>query len=166
MYALGWWVLPNNNLNAVIEYAKLLNDLRKKEVVVGLPKGKADYVYPADGKSPAMSVIDVGMVHEHGSPESGIPKRSFMEVLDKKKSEIFSVMNSMVKIENHKSADIILGRTGAFASGLVIRYIKSSGDGSFAPLKESTIKAKKSSKPLMDTDHLWQSITWDVRNET
>lgn len=154
-----------DNLKAVVEYAKLLNDLRKKEVVVGLPKGKADYVYPAkdNSKSPPLSVIDIGIIHELGSPEAGIPKRSFMEVLDKKKSDVMDVMNSMVKIENHRSADIVLGRTGAFAAGLVIRYIKSSGDGSFAPLKESTIKQKGSSKPLMDTDHLWQSITWDVR---
>lgn len=161
---MGYQLLKNN-LNAVVEYAKLLNDLRKKEVVVGLPKGKSDYVYPAQdsSKSPPISVIDIGIIHEYGSPEAGIPKRSFMEVLDKKRSDVLDVMNSMVKIENHRSADIVLGRTGAFASGLVIRYIKSSGDGSFAPLKESTIKKKGSSKPLMDTDHLWQSITWDVR---
>lgn len=158
-----------DNLKAVVEYAKLLNDLRKKEVVVGLPKGKADYVYPAkdNSKSPPLSVIDIGLIHELGSPEAGIPARPFLKpMLQEKHADVMRVMNSLVKIESHKTADEVLGKTGAYAAGLVIRYIKSGGEGKWAPLKESTIKAKESSSPLIDGGHLWQSITYEVRNAT
>lgn len=143
-----------DNLKAVVDYAKLLNDLRKKEVVVGLPMGKADG-----------SVIEYAMVHEYGSTEKGIPKRSFLrDSFNSERGNVIKLMNSMVKIESSLDADTIYKRVGEMAKGIVIKWFRSKGNGTWEPLKESTIKQKGSSAPLIDNGQLFQSITYEVRS--
>lgn len=143
-----------NNLNAVVEYAKLLNDLRKKEVVIGLPKGSAD-----------STVIEYAAHHEFGAPEAGIPKRSFLrDPFNDEKGNIIKLMDSLVKIESGSNAVTIYKKTGEMAKGIVIRAFRSKGNGKWEPLKEETIKRKGSSAPLIDKGQLFQSISYEVRD--
>lgn len=155
----GWWQLAKgigDNLKAVVDYAKLLNDLRKKEVVVGLPMGSAD-----------STVIEYAAHHEFGAPEAGIPKRSFLrDPFDDDKGNVIKLMDSLVKIESNLNADTIYKRAGEMANGIVIRAFRSNGNGKWQPLKESTINRKGSSAPLIDKGQLFQSITYEVRNAT
>lgn len=158
VYALGWWVLLNaaNNLKAVVNYAKLLNDLRKKEVVVGLPKGSAD-----------STVIEYAAHHEYGAPEAGISKRSFLrDPFDDERGNVIAFMNKLVKVDTAMDADTIYKQAGEMAKGIVIKTFRSNGNGRWDPLKESTIAAKGSSAPLIDKGQLFQSITYEVRNAT
>lgn len=145
-----------DNLKAVVDYTKLLNDLRKKEVVVGLPMGSAD-----------STVIEYAAYHEFGAPESGIPKRSFLrDPFDDDKGNVIKFMDSLVKIESTLDADTIYKRAGEMAKGIVIRAFRSNGNGKWQPLKEATISRKGSSVPLIDKGQLFQSITYEVRNAT
>lgn len=150
--------MPNgiNNLKAVVDYAKTLNDLRKKEVVVGLPKGSAD-----------STVIEYAAHHEYGAKEAGIPKRSFLrEPFDDERGNIIKFMDSLVKIDTALDADTIYKQAGEMAKGIVIKTFRSNGNGRWEPLKESTIAAKGSSAPLIDKGQLFQSIAYEVRNAT
>lgn len=145
-----------NNLNAVVEYAKLLNDLRKKEVVVGLPKGSAD-----------STVIEYAAHHEFGAPEANIPKRSFLrDPFNDERGNVIKFMDQLVKIDTAMDADTIYKRAGEMAKGIVVKTFRSNGNGRWAPLKESTIKIKGSSAPLIDKGQLFQSITYEVRSAT
>jgi hypothetical protein len=62
------------------------------------------------------------------------------------------------KIDERKA----MGLLGAWASGAIKATISQSGD--FAPLAPSTVKAKGSSRPLIDSGQLNQSITWVVED--
>ena len=52
-----------------------------------------------------------------------------------------------------------LGQLGEMAKGDVQAEIKS---GDFTPLKEATIKRKGSSRPLIDTGQMVQSMQWEL----
>lgn len=145
-----------DNLKAVVDYAKLLNDLLKKEVVVGLPKGSAD-----------STVIEYAAHHEYGAPEAGIPKRSFLrEPFDDERGNVIKFLDSLVKAESGLDADTIYKKAGEMAKGIVIKTFRSNGNGRWEPLKASTIKSKGSSAPLIDEGQLFQSITYEVRSAT
>ena len=141
-----------NNIKAVKAYQKQLEELKNKELVVGLPTGKAD-----------SSVILYGSVHEYGSPENNIPMRSFLRVPTMaKQKEIIRFFDSRAKhLTDGATADEILGQTGVFMQGVVVSSFR---NNDWAPLKQSTIDRKGSSAPLIDKRQLSQSITWAVRS--
>lgn len=125
-----------------------------KRILVGVPAGKTE----ADGTSTAL----VAAVHEFGSPERGIPERSFLRA--GLRASFFAItrlnVDSLRAVANNTmSVDTALARTGAVAAGGVQKYIP---EGDFVPNAPSTVKAKGSSKPLIDTGHLRQSITYVV----
>lgn len=157
-----------DNRKAVKEYRERLSALKRMEVAIGLPRGKADHIYvDENGKNP-ISIYEVGQIHEHGATESGIPQRSFInQPAEMHSEELFKFANSkVIDINNGLSAKNILALTGALMQGFIIKHIKSGGSGKWAPLKEETIKRKGSSAPLIHHGQLWQSITWDVRPKT
>lgn len=124
-------------------------------VRVGVPDGATE----SDGSKIAV----IAATHEFGSPERGIPPRPFLapSIIDSK-AEIAALNKTELAavVSGKRTVDESLSRTGAVAAGKVQQYIR---NGSFAPLKEATKKRKGSSKPLIDTGNLVQSITFEVR---
>lgn len=141
-----------DNRKAVADYKKTLEDLKKLEVVVGLPKGKSDG-----------TVIQYGAVHEFGAPERNIPRRSFLRVptLNAENQIMRFAENQSKQLEKGVNATLFMGRIGAFIQGIVLKSFR---ENDWEALKESTVKRKGSSAPLIDKGQLLQSITWDVRN--
>lgn len=141
-----------DNRKAVADYQKTLEDLKKIEVVIGLPKGKADG-----------TVITYGAVHEFGAPEKNIPRRSFLRTPTlNAESQIVRFAESQSKqLEKGINATVFMGKIGAFIQGIVLKSFR---DNDWKELSEATIKRKGSSAPLIDKGQLIQSITWDVRN--
>lgn len=157
--------MPTNFKDAQA-YRDRLKELSKMEVAIGLPKDKAESIHYANEKGEiTLTLYEVGQIHENGAPEAGIPKRSFIEQpAQMHANDLFKFANSkVVDINNNLSAKTILSLTGELMKGHMVKHIKSGGSGTWAPLKESTIKAKGSSAPLIHTGHLWQSITWEVQ---
>jgi hypothetical protein len=105
------------------------------------------------------SVLDVGVRHEFGL---GVPERSYMRLTyDKTKEEMFR----FIKTQNSK---ILLGKT-TVRKALDLVGQKSQTDikdtikrtpSEWPPLAESTILKKGSSKPLIDTGQLINSIQY------
>ena len=52
-----------------------------------------------------------------------------------------------------------LARTGQYIEGEIKRKI---GSGPFTPNSPATIRKKKSSKPLIDTGHMRQSVRYEI----
>jgi phage gpG-like protein len=143
--------------------AKAFDDLRARlkadhsKINVGVPSGKNE----ADGTPVAL----IAAVHEFGSSEMGIPERPFLRTtiqankgkyVQLNRKNLVAVLNGKMDIEQ------ALGQLGAVAAGDVQAQIASGG---FAPLEAATIKRKGSSKPLIDTGQLRQSITWELSND-
>lgn len=136
-------------------HRRLANDRRR--VLVGVPKGKVE----EDGTPLAM----VAAVHEFGSPERGIPERSFLRsgILANLQQLIAMNAEHIRKIANGGFTVLTaLNRLGVFAAGAVQKQIV---EGDYTPNAPATIKAKGSSKPLIDSSQLRQSITYQIGNE-
>lgn len=141
---------------------KVFDDLKKRfigarVVKVGFPQGKTE----ADGTPTAL----IAAVHEFGSPERGIPERSFLRSSMRENSQKYVRLNKLNLISilrGNLTADQALGQLGEMAKGDVQVKIRS---GDFTPLKQATMDRKGSSKPLIDTGQMVQSVSYEVGGE-
>lgn len=104
----------------------------------------------------------IAAIHEFGL--GGMPQRSFLRsAFDENKPMINKmgdhIVNSAIKgISTEKALD----QLGNVVQGMVQKKIV---DGPFVPNSPATIKRKKSSKPLIDTGHLRQSIRYVIERK-
>lgn len=142
---------------------RAFDDLRRRleagnhQVRIGFPAGVQ---HKGDGDSIAMA--ELAAVHEFGAPSVGIPERPFMRVSLQKNRPAYVALNRQnIKKILQKQMDIrtALGRLGELAKGDMQKEI---AQGSFAPLKPSTIRRKGSSRPLVDSGQMRQSIAWEI----
>lgn len=138
---------------------QLMKQLKKanKIVKVGLPDSPHD-----DSK---LTVAEIGMIHEYGAPGAGIPERPFLaRSIREKDSDLVRLnrVNLQKILNNHLTFDQALNQLGIMAQGIVQEYI---ANGEFEPLKPKTIERKGSSKPLIDTGQMRQSVTYVVEGK-
>jgi hypothetical protein len=134
---------------------KILKELADKEVRVGFQQGKAT---EEDGTD----VCDIAAWNELGTVN--MPSRPFLRMsVDDNSDKINSFMSAQKRsIINGESADRILKKIGIFQKDLIQEKIT---EGSFAPNAPSTIKAKGSSKPLIDTGRMRQSVNFEIKQK-
>jgi phage gpG-like protein len=118
---------------------------------------------PHDAGSP-LTLVELAAVHEFGSPSRNIPARSFIRrTFDLKKDAIERTIGALVRkiIHNqitYAKAFEILGAWGVAQ----VRVTITGGAGIPPRLKPATIARKGSSRPLVDTGRLLQSISYEV----
>lgn len=125
---------------------KNFKDLNNAYTAVGFPGEDNTNV---EGES--FTVAELAAVHEYGRKDGSIPSRPFMRQtydnnqpgIEKQRAILFEEV--IMKKGNPKKW---LGRLGEWYAGRVIKTIDA---GRFTPLANSTVKAKGSSKPLVDT---------------
>jgi len=150
----------SKNMDSV-EYASFLNELLKKNVKVGLPEGTADQKYPDTN----ISVLEVGVINENGF---GQKRRSFIkDTFEIRNRDLQKDMDKVLNNEVKKGSDVnkIMDIIGSISQGYIFDAFDTGGFGRWAPDSPATIKAKGSSKPLIDTGLLRQSITWVVGDD-
>lgn len=129
------------------------------EIAVGLPKGsdEAGLRYP-DGTE----LLDVAYSNELGI---GVPERAFIRTgVRANLDDLQDLAGDLVKEINAGKIDLDTAgeALGLKAAAGVKQYIIDLTD---PPNSPATIKAKKSSNPLVDTALLSQSITHEVREK-
>ena len=140
----------------------LMDEIGHSHAVIGVI-GKDTHTDKETGKT--IDMASLAIVHEFGSDDGHIPERSFLRsslVENKetyKKQLAFFLRQALRGGISHLD---VLDKLGAVAAGGAQNKIL---NGPFKPLKEITIKRKGSSKPLIDTGQLLQSITWDVKHD-
>lgn len=141
---------------------ELVNQLGSEYVArVGILENKATSPH-ADSE---LTNGEIGVVHELGSETRNIPPRSFLRLpVETKGKEIMSAMGgktiqAAIEAKQYKTAYALLG---VVAEGYVKQSFATSGYGQWAALKPATVKAKGSSRPLIDTGQLRRSVTSDV----
>ncbi len=138
---------PDKAIEALDKIAQKLKG--KNNVLVGLPKESNNY---PDGTS----IITVGVVHEFGSPEHGIPQRSYLRsTLDSKKSEYKSLLTKLSR------KMVTGGLTMATALDTLGLKLQSDVQATIADGIDPELKHREGT-PLYDTGHLVQSITYKV----
>lgn len=133
--------------------------LKDNEVFIGFQAGKTMHK-DEDGKE--VDVAEIAAFNELGTSTS--PSRPFLrQSVDDNKEKIATMCERAAKnLANGGSAEQGMKELGAFGVKLVQDKIR---NGSFAPLAESTIKAKKSDKPLIDTGQMRQSVHYVIRKK-
>jgi phage gpG-like protein len=140
------------------EVMKRAEQLNRIQLVVGIPSDEN-----SRKESTGITNAELGVIHEFGAPEKGIPERSFMRSTASEEAENLGRLGNACIAEclkGQKSAHDAFADVGAYLQGKIVEKIT---DGDFVANKEETAKRKKSSKPLIDTGQLRASITYEVR---
>lgn len=117
----------------------------------------------SNARSDELTNADLAMIHEFGSPTHNIPERSFLRkpLINNAEAVANLAKNAIGKfIAGEMSLETALGYVGEEAKGISKEAVT---NGISPALKPATIKHKKSSKPLIDTGQLLNSITYEVR---
>lgn len=140
---------------SVSDLIKRLETFASKAVYVGVPKENNPEV---EGK---FKMSELAAVHEFGSEDGDIPERSFLRTsIVKNKAKYFQFFGDRLITNN--DPEKALNELAILAGDDVKEHIV---NGSFKELAPETIKRKGSTKPLIDTGKLRQSITGVVRDE-
>ena len=133
-----------------------MRQIGKTQVLIGVPASEA----PREGVT---NNATIAASHELGAPTRGIPARPFLIPTIQNNSQKYVELmaqgfrNAMA---DGTDPDVVYEKIGLQASSDVKDYIAA---GSFAPLKQKTIDRKGSSKPLIDTAEMMNSIGYEVR---
>jgi phage gpG-like protein len=134
----------------------------KSSVDVGIVNGNyGQEIY--DG----LTVVQVGASHEYGVGD--IPQRSFLRMpFDVKETELSRYIASQFKKLERGNTDTrtALGRVGVKARNIVVEAFSTGGFGQWPDISAMTKEAKGSSKILINTSTLRNSITWRVNSDT
>lgn len=151
-------IKENNKL-----YKKIVADANKLKadqpyVKIGFPEEKSESKTGTD-----LTVAQVATFHEFGT--EFIPERSFIRsTVSENRAQINSFIESLkpgILMGNSLKA---LATVGEFVQTLIKKKIQTGGD--WAPLKSSTIRAKGSSKALVDTGQMLNSIRYVVKGKS
>ncbi len=111
--------------------------------------------------SQGSDLVVIAAANEYGTSDGRIPSRPFLRNALNKPELVAFVQNIATKyIKGDTGLDESLNKIGAYTAGLVQRSI---GSDTPPPNAASTIKRKGSSKTLINTGRLRQSITWVLR---
>lgn len=133
----------------------MLRELATLEVKVGFQNGEAK-------EDDGTDVYDVAAWNELGTEH--MPSRPFLrKSIDENEEKIVNFMKSQKgNMLNGASAEQVLKEIGIFQKDLVQEKIT---NGSFEPNAESTKRKKGSSKPLIDTGRMRQSVNYVIKQK-
>jgi hypothetical protein len=126
------------------------------------PRNLRGPTFVAKADSGNIPLAMIAAVHEFGKPELGIPERSFLRGGIRSgipKFHRLNAANLRAVVLGAKTVAESLEQLGVVAVGEVKREFVV---GKFAPNKPATIARKGSSRPLVDTGQLRQSITYQL----
>lgn len=150
---------PQDTLKAVDAQLKKMQEMKTKYVAVGVLASEATGRIYENG----VNVLQVAAIHEYGLGPS--PERSFLRAPQElRQKELKNFINiQLEKVLDGRSVSQGLGLIGVYAVNLSQQAFDTSGFGSWPALSSSTINSKGSSKPLIDTGTLKNSVTWEIR---
>lgn len=119
---------------------------------------------PHAGAGEPLPNVAIGVIHEFGVPEVGIPERSFLRsTYDAKIGDYATILKKGARdvYDGKVTSERVLGRVGEKFASDVKGTINAGID---PPLQPATIARKGSSKPLIDSGQLKGSISWRYEN--
>lgn len=166
--------------------ARLKEIARKVKTKANVRVGFLENATYPDGTPVAM----VAAIQEFGAPSRNIPPRPYFRTMVKEKSDSWADATSNLLVSNNFDAIKTLNQVGAGISGqlqesikkqnqpplskvtLMLRKMKSEdsslvvtgatvGEAVERVAKEESV-AGVPTKPLIDTGHLWNSVSWEI----
>lgn len=145
------------------KYAGGVKGLLERIAALGDPKVYIGIPSSTNARQGASNNATIAAVHEMGAPSRGIPARPFLIPTMQNNADKYTMLMAQGfrnALQDKEKAAEVYEKIGLVASSDVKDYIVS---GQFVPLKQSTIDRKGSSKPLIDTGELRNSISYEVK---
>lgn len=143
------------------KFAKILRDLK----TLGKLEGKVGVFADSGANFNGKRILDYAAVQEFGNKEQGgyIPERSFIRsTADENDYWISDLEHAATDVIDEKdSAGVAFTKVVIKAKDDIKKKILKS-DNKWKPLKDSTIKKKGSSRPLIDKGFLINSIKYKI----
>lgn len=146
----------------MIDFGKAAKFMQKNQAMVGIPQ-------ESSSRSGSVSNAEFLYIHTNGSPANGIPARPVIEpaiektdVMEKiadelKAAAVAALDGNTAKAKQH------LERAGLYGENAAKEQF--TGENGWPANKASTIRAKGSDKPLIDTGALRSAITHVVKEK-
>ena len=154
---------PEQTLQRTENLRRQMEQAKRLEVAVGLPKGEATAKVYGNG----IKVVEIAAIHEYGL--GNVPARSILRVpFIAKKREMDDAMAYAFRqiFTGSSDAKDALDLVGAEARNYVLDGFRNNGYGTWPELDPETIRRKGSSRALVDKGILRGSITWETRRAT
>lgn len=139
-------------------FLERFREIGKPKVYIGVPSSKNGI-----HKDSKINMATLLALHVLGAPTRGIPQRDPIRpplmANSKRYTQLMAQGFSNALKDKEKIAQVY-EKIGLVASNDVKEYFVM---GDFVPLQQKTIDRKGSSKPLIDTSELRNSITYEVR---
>lgn len=149
-------IITRTDAGALARIVANVRSMGLNKVEVGLPSG-------GQHSDTSLSMHELGMVHEYGSPTRNIPARPFIAPPIKDNVEKYKRMmrdQALKLIFRRTTLHNALSLVGEAGKADIQKYMLSAN---FAPLSAATIERKGSSKPLIDTGQMRNAITYEVK---
>lgn len=144
--------IRRKNPEALRDIMRAAKRLENKSVYVGYPAS-------VDGE-----MVKRAAIHQFGSITRNIPARPFLDKgVEEGSDKYVALAHKKVKhiLTGIMTVDTYYGLLGQIATAEVKKYIR---NGTFTPLSPYTIARKGSSKPLIDTGQMRNTVTYEVRD--
>jgi len=143
---------------------KLLKKAKKTDVLVGIPQARASRQTSGEKANNA----ELLFIHTNGSPLRHIPARPVIEPALSEKTTRYSITQQFkLALQALFDGDqemfkTCLSRAGMLGQNAARKWFVNPNNG-WAPNSPSTIQAKGSDMPLIDTGEMRKAITYIVR---
>ena len=140
-------------------FLERFREIGKPKVYIGVPASKNGM---HDG---GINMATLLALHVLGAPSRGIPQRDPLRpplIANAQRYTDLLALGLKNALSDGTDPKLVYEKIGIVATNDVYDYFVT---GNFKPLSEKTIKAKGSSKPLIDTEELRGAITYEVRNK-
>ena len=141
-------------------FLERFRDIGKPKVYIGVPSSKNPI-----HKDSKVNMATLLALHVYGAPSRGIPQRDPLRpplIANAQRYSDLLALGLKNALSDGTDPKLVYEKIGIVATNDVKDYFIT---GNFKALSEKTIKAKGSSKPLIDTGELRNSISYEVRNK-
>ena len=149
------------DINRTPELLSRLEQFAVLEEVIGIFGDEAKVPHPGT----ELTMVELAAIHEYGTRNGHVPARPWISVgTDRARSLVGTVIQAGIQqvLEGGTTAGQVLDRAGLAIKGSIQKYA-SSPSSPPPPLALSTIKAKGSANPLVDTGRMIQAVQNDHR---
>ena len=140
-------------------FLERFREIGKPKVYIGVPASKNGM------HEGGINMATLLALHVLGAPSRGIPQRDPLRpplIANAQRYTDLLAIGLKNALSDGTDPKLVYEKIGIVATNDVYDYFVT---GNFKPLSEKTIKAKGSSKPLIDSEELRSSITYEVRQK-
>ena len=140
-------------------FLERFREIGKPKVYIGVPASKNGM------HEGGINMATLLAIHVLGAPSRGIPQRDPLRpplIANAQRYSDLLALGLKNALSDGTDPKIVYEKIGIVATNDVYDYFVT---GNFKALSEKTIKAKGSSKPLIDTEELRGAITYEVRQK-